>query len=174
VKSTCSIVPPLAVRKSLHKTLPRNRASEPLVAPRGKPSPQAVVIASERLADRRQLRLVSFDRCREDALETIIVNSRKILTQEREAKFIRRRIAAHSSALVLQKKLKSTLPSCCGPSPSISFAIAMIASRSALSKVTANRRIASCQARNVLAFRSAPEKFKLIERRLYDVAATSL
>jgi hypothetical protein len=52
--------------------------------------------------------------------------------------------------------------------------MAMTASRSALSSVTANRKIASCHARSVLALHSAPEKFKLIEKRLYDVAAASL
>src|SRR6266481_3587338 len=56
-------------------------------------------------------------------------------------------MAAHSSALLLRKKLKSGLPSCWTPSLSISFAMAMTANRSALSSVTANRRIASCQAR---------------------------
>src|SRR5258708_21829677 len=71
-------------------------------------------------------------------------------------------MAAHSSALVLRKKLKSGLPSCCGPSLSISFAIAITANRSALSKVTANLSVASCQARSALAFHSTPEKFKLI------------
>jgi hypothetical protein len=117
----------------------------------------------EGLADRRDLWLVGLNCCREDALETIIVNSRKILTQKCGAKLIRRRSAAHSSALVLRKKLKSGLPSCCEPSLSISFAMAMTANRSALSNVTANRRIANCQARSVLAFHSAPENFQLIE-----------
>src|SRR3979411_1765351 len=73
-----------------------------------------------------------------------------------------RKIAAQSSALVLRKNPKAGLLSCCGPSLSISLAIASTASLSALSNVTANRRIASCQARNVLACHSPPGTFELI------------
>jgi hypothetical protein len=62
---------------------------ELMVAAGRKPSPQAVV-AFERFADRRQLRLVSFNCRGEDVLEAVIVNPREVLTQDRGAKFIRR------------------------------------------------------------------------------------
>src|SRR5258705_8913731 len=87
VKSTFSIVLPPAARKSAQDP-PAPSALKLLAAPRGKPSPQAAVVF-ERLADRRDLRLVGLNCCREDALETIIVNSREVLTQERGGKFIR-------------------------------------------------------------------------------------
>jgi hypothetical protein len=48
------------------------------------------------------------------------------------------------------------LPACRGLSLSISFAIAITANLSALSDVTAKRRIASCQARIVLSCQSTP------------------
>jgi len=85
------------------KALSRSRIRQPHVSPHcnsshvlelmvaagRKPSPQAVV-AFVRFADRRQLRLVSFNCCSEDVLEAVIVNPREVLTQDRGAKFIRR------------------------------------------------------------------------------------
>jgi hypothetical protein len=77
--------PPAA--RSPHKN-PRASPLQLLAAPRGKSPPQAAV-ASERLADRRHLRLAGLNGCREDAPEPIIVNPREVLTQERGGKFIR-------------------------------------------------------------------------------------
>ena len=135
---------------------------ELLVAPRGKPSPQAVV-AFDGFADRR----------RPSARSASIAAAKARLRRSSSirARYCRKtagvssfgcRMAAHSSALVRRKKPKSGLPSCRGPSLSISLAIAMTASLSALSNVTAKRRIASCQARSVLACHSLPGTFELI------------
>jgi hypothetical protein len=121
-----------------------------MIASRGEPFPQTIVALG--LVDRSDLRLFRFDGSREHALEAVIVNPRKTV----EVSSFGRRIAAQSSALVLRKNLKSGLPSCRGLSLSISLAIIRTANLSALSNVTANRRIASCQARSVLAYHSIP------------------
>lgn len=128
------------------------------MAASGKTSPQAIV-ALDSLADGRHLRLVGPYCCREDPLDTVIVNPR---CKTVEVSSSGRRIAAHSCALVLRKKPKADLPACRGLSLSISFAIAITANLSALSNVTAKRRIASCQARIVLACQSTPWTLKLI------------
>ena len=66
----------------------RERGLEQMVASGGKPSPQTVV-APNGFANRRRLRLVSSRCCREDVLETIVINSREVLTQDRGGKVIR-------------------------------------------------------------------------------------
>ena len=66
-----------------------------------------------------------------------------------------RSTAAHTSRLVLRKKLKLNSSSCRRPRRSISFAIASTPSRSALSRVSASRRTARCHARGGQACLSA-------------------
>jgi len=75
-------------RRVVRTRTSRASALQLLAAPQGKPAPQAPVVF-ETLADRRDLRLIGLNCCREDALEPVIVNSRKILTQHCRGKFIR-------------------------------------------------------------------------------------
>jgi len=109
--------------------------------------------------------LVGFDGCREHTPEAFVVHPCQKLAQQNECSF-GCRIAAQSSALVLRKNPKVRLPSCTGSRRSISAAIASTANLSALSKVTAKRKNASCQARNVLACHSPPEAIELMESPL--------